>query len=423
MKKIVPMKIATLSILSFLQATVVAQYSGTGSITQGKATWVTQNIYTCSGAKGRTGGIGTITATDKTIWTVPAVVHFSESTFPTAPDLNNACTGKNYANATIALAALKTSDIVSIDADGEVVTAYVFADNYFEMYINGVPVGKDAVPYTEFNSSVMRFRVKQPFTIAMQLVDWEENPGLGTENNGFLYHAGDGGMVAVFKDASNNVLAITGKDWKAQTFYTSPLQDPTCVKENGTSRISSACAVRTTGSGLTDFALFWKKPTDWMTKGFDDSSWPSATTYTNSEIGVDNKPSYTNFTDIFDPSVKNPEFIWSSNVVLDNDVVVRYMVGKSTAIKGHAKTDENANANENILIHPELQSGAVRIQLPDRNSSTQSRKLLVTNATGQVVFKSENPISELRLTRLQSGIYWLKLSGYGNPITQKFLIP
>jgi hypothetical protein len=43
-------------------------------------------------------------------------------------------------------------------------------------------------------------------------------------------------------------------------------------------------------------------------------------------IGVDNKVAYTNFTDIFDNSSADAQFIWSTNVVLDNTVIVRYTV-------------------------------------------------------------------------------------------------
>ncbi len=51
-------------------------------------------------------------------------------------------------------------------------TGYLFADNYFELYVNGVVVGKDRVPFTEINSSIVPFRVLRPFTFAGKLVDW-----------------------------------------------------------------------------------------------------------------------------------------------------------------------------------------------------------------------------------------------------------
>lgn len=194
-----------------------AQYTGTASVTQGLANTTISNLYTCTG--GRIAAIGTISATDNTIWTVPAVTNYNNNSFPFASDLNNPCNGHNFSNESSALSALNASDIITVDADGELITAYVFADNYFEMYINGVPVGKDNVPFTQFNSNIIRFKVNRPFTIAMLLVDWEERLGVGGETNGgFTYHCGDGGMVAVFKDSNNSIIAKTGSDWKAQTF-------------------------------------------------------------------------------------------------------------------------------------------------------------------------------------------------------------
>ena len=301
------------------------QYNGTASVTQGPAKIITRNIYDCD--RGRKAPIGNITATDGSVWTVPAIVNFTDNNFPFASDLYNPCTRVEYKSATDALAALDGSDIVEIDADGEIITAFVFADNYFEMYINGIPVGKDNVPFTEFNSNIVRFKVKRPFTIAMKLVDWEENSGLGSESNrGKAFHPGDGGMVAVFKDATNKIIATTNSNWKAQTFYTAPLKDLSCASEKGSLRLSENCNTDDSDDGTSYYALHWKIPTDWNTKNFDDSKWPNATEFTNAVIGVDNKPSYTNFTDIFDNSANDAKFIWSTNVILDNEVIVRYRV-------------------------------------------------------------------------------------------------
>jgi hypothetical protein len=88
-----------------------AQYTGTASVTQGLATATSSNLYTCTG--GRISAVGNITASDATIWTVPAVTNFTNASFPFASDLNNACDGNNYANSATALAALNGSDIVT----------------------------------------------------------------------------------------------------------------------------------------------------------------------------------------------------------------------------------------------------------------------------------------------------------------------
>jgi PKD repeat protein len=131
-------------------------YTGTGSVTQGIAATTTNNLF----PQGiRVAAIGTINSSDNQNWSVPADVNYNNTTFPFAPDLYNSyIAGHSYANASSAIAALNGNDIVTIDNNGDVYTAYIFADNYFEMYVNGQPVGKDAVPYTEFNSSIVRFK-------------------------------------------------------------------------------------------------------------------------------------------------------------------------------------------------------------------------------------------------------------------------
>lgn len=306
-------------------STSTDDYSGTASVSQGEATVVTTSLFSCT--DGRESPVGISTAEDGTTWTVPAEVNFENNSFPFASDLYNDCNGNTYSSVDLALSALDGSDIIDVDSDGDIITAYVFADNYFEMYINGVAVGKDNVPFTQFNSNIIRFRVSQPFTIAMKLVDWEENSGLGSEENqGYSYHPGDGGMFAVFVDESDNIVATTGSEWKAQTFYTSPIKDLTCATESGSSRLTATCDTEGSNDATSFYALHWPLPTDWQTENFDDSEWPSASTYSNTEIGVDNKPGYTNFTDIFDDTTDDAEFIWSTNVILDNEVVVRYVV-------------------------------------------------------------------------------------------------
>lgn len=312
-----------LALSSSCKKSVTGEYSGTASVTKGLAYTTVENLY----AKGvRVAGLGIILATDGTAWTVPADVNFTNANFPTAPDLYNP-DGNKYANSAAALAAFNSNNMVNIDTAGEVITGYIFADNYFELYINGVAVGKDAIPFTDFNSHMVKFKVSRPFTIAMKLVDWEERLGLGSETNSLnKYHPGDGGMVAVFKDAAGNILCTTNSDWKAQTFYTAPIKDFSCVKEYGTVRVSTTCSTTDVINGVGYAALHWKLPADWMNKTFDDSSWPNATTFTNSTIGVEGKSAYTNFTDIFDDAKNDAQFIWSTNIILDNEVIVRKTV-------------------------------------------------------------------------------------------------
>ena len=178
-------------------------------LTQGRATTDIENLYECVD-RYRKSGIGHFIDKSEKRWIVPAPVAFSKAR--KATDLYNQCT--HVTPGSINDVNIDSVPIVEIDHDGELITGFIFADNYFELYVNGHLVGVDAVPFTLFNSSVVRFRVKRPITYAARLVDWEENLGLGSENNrGNKYHAGDGGFVASFSDG-----AITDASWKAQTF-------------------------------------------------------------------------------------------------------------------------------------------------------------------------------------------------------------
>jgi len=286
------------------------------SISQGPGSVTTPGLLTCNVKGSRTSATGTIASTDGKTWTVPAETAFAAG--PKAADLYNECDGVLLAGT----AALDLSKVplVEIDPDGAEVVGYLFADNYFELYVNGELVGVDAVPYTPFNSSVVRFKVKRPYTLAVKLVDWEEHLGLGTEQNmGSPYHAGDGGFIASFSDGT-----VTDATWRAQTFYISPLRDPACLSEEQGKRLSTSCAVADEPDGSQRYGAHWEVPAGWEAASFDDSAWPLATLYTEAEIGVDNKPAYTNFVDVF--SGAGATFIWSTNVILDNEVIVRHTV-------------------------------------------------------------------------------------------------
>ncbi|GEA59361.1 hypothetical protein VCO01S_05540 [Vibrio comitans NBRC 102076] len=289
---------------------------GTGSITQGAAKTLEKNIFQCENGRSRVAGIGEITDAQGKVWTVPADNNFASG--PKAVDLYEECSG--ITPRSIAEVDQNSVPVVIVDPDGEEVTGYIFADNYFELYINGTLVGVDSVPFTPFNSSIVKFKVSKPYTIAVKVIDWEENLGLGSESNrGKAYHPGDGGFIASFSDGT-----VTSKDWQAQTFYTSPIYDLSCLKEANGQRLSDECTTQGTDNGQDAYGVHWQTPSNWMTKEFDSSSWPQATLYTEDEIGVNNKNAYMNFIEKF--SGAGASFIWSTNVVLDNEVLLRYQV-------------------------------------------------------------------------------------------------
>jgi hypothetical protein len=303
-------------ILNCLEVHAAAEYLGSGSITQGPAEISVPALFECQQGRARISAVGKIVDDKGGLWTVPAVNQYNNA--PHAVNMYDDCSGVRPSG--IAGVDTDSVPVVTVDADGDLVTGYIFADNYFELYINGQLIAVDAVPFTPFNSSIVKFRVKKPYVIAFKAIDWEEHLGLGTESGrGASYSPGDGGLIASFSDGT-----VTGSDWQAQTFYIAPVYDLSCLSEENGARLSTHCSTASTNSGAAAYGVHWPIPEGWHEDSFDSSRWPQATTYSEAEIGVNNKNGYMNFIELFTGA--GASFIWSSNVVLDNEVLFRYRV-------------------------------------------------------------------------------------------------
>ena len=307
-------------------ATLIAVAAGPVSaqsrtVTQGLGRPVIDNLFSCGIELGnfRKSPVGTITARDGTQLTVPAETAYQSGR--KLADLFNQCS--QVTPAKFSEVRPDSVPVVDIDPDGEVITGYIVGDNYFELYVNGKLVGVDVIPYTPFNSAIVRFRAKRPYTYALKLVDWEDKLGLGMElNQGNPWHAGDGGLVARFSDGT-----VTDRSWKAQAFYIAPLASPDDVTENGAVHETAKLGRVYPGARVPDcrdrcFAVHYPIPADWAAPGFDDSRWPGAFEFTNEEVGVDHLPAYTRYPEAF----AGARWIWSYNLVFDNLVLVRKTV-------------------------------------------------------------------------------------------------
>ena len=376
-------------------------YIGSGSVTQGIGITTNTNIFPgCSGS--RVSAVGTITSTDNKTWVVPAETNFLSG--PYLSDLYNQCsgfipTGMNGVN-------LNSIPVTTVNQGGDTITAYILGDNYFELYINGVLIGVDPVPYTPFNASVTKFVVSRPYTIAMKLVDWEENLGLGSENNnGNLYHSGDGGLIAVFSDGT-----VTDATWKAQTFYVSPIDNLNNIVELPDSTRSSANATVSPTCNANCFGIHYEIPNNWNTVGFNDSAWPLAHVYSPATVGV-NFPAYNNFTSIWTTG----SFIWSSNLVLDNIVLIRKVVPATTSIN---------NSLQNPSFNLQFENNMIDITSTEL---LENVKIEIVNSLGQqVLFNNVNllvPSVPFKLSlnnKLSEGVYILKIYNDRFRYTKKF---
>ena len=325
-------------------------------VVQGPATtFVADFLYDCPVVvdNWRPGAVALATATDGTQIRVPAETMFEQGVGPLSTDLYNECTDVTPADSSGVDP--EAAPIIEVDADGEVISGFIVADNYYELYVNGTLVSVDNTPYTPFNSSIVRFRVNRPYTLAFKLVDWDEHMGLGMElfpqgpesdrmESGDPWFLGDAGLTIRLSDGT-----VTGDHWKAQSFSISPLDSPDDVIErddgvhdtSAFGRINRGftrpnCATEAPDvTGNTRlfpelaylpndcYAVHYPIPDGWESPDFDDSDWPQAFEYLDDEVSTPRGlPAYFRYTDLFEGA----SFIWTSSLVLDNLVIARHTV-------------------------------------------------------------------------------------------------
>jgi hypothetical protein len=294
-------------------------------ITQGRATMTAENLYECAEKvqSFRKTPLGTITATDGKVLTVPAETVYTQG-LKAGGELQNYCIKIDPQTVDEVKALTEKTPVVEIDPDGEVITGYLNSDNYFEMYVNEKLVGVDTVPFTPMNGSIIRFKVKRPYTIAIKLVDWEENLGLASElNRSNPWHPGDGGIMARFSDGT-----VTDSTWRAQSFYIGPLASPDDIVEargnlHDTEKLGRTHPLAKMPTCQDKcYGVHYDIPADWKSKAFNDKVWPPAYEFTDEQMGINAMVSYTRFPDLF----TDARWIWSLNLVYDNVVIVRKTV-------------------------------------------------------------------------------------------------
>lgn len=254
------------------------------------------------------GATGVVIAEDESERIVPMLANQGASMVDMYNDCTSTGDNPDY---------LDDLETVVIDEDGEIITAHIFADNYFELYINGEFVGRDTINFIPFNSTAVRFQAKYPLTIAIHMADWETHFGVGMEYEN--YQVGDAGLIAWFDNG-----VVTGEDWKVLPVYIAPLDDPACVIEDEFGNAdASNCSISPTCSRSNPDrcrALHYDLPEDWTSPDFDDSNWQTATLYEAQE--VTGARGYADYVDRFGDA----SFIWSPSLKLDNQVLARYTV-------------------------------------------------------------------------------------------------
>ena len=150
-------------------------------------------------------------------------------------------------------------------------------------------------------------------------------------------HNRDGGFIAYFSDGNG-----THADWRAETFYIAPLDDPQCVRTKG-GRDSSFCsqAVRPAcaqSKPESCMAVHFPIPDGWTMPGFKDSAWPHAIVWRPIEVSFYRATSTTRNASAT-PSSSGP-------VRLDNLVLARWI---RHAARGAEAFSFDANGERVVL--------------------------------------------------------------------------
>ncbi|MFQ6551060.1 PEBP family protein [Aestuariibius insulae] len=192
----------------------------------------------------------------------------------------------------------------------ETFQADIWADNWFDMRIDGLSVAEDSVPITterSFNAESFAFAAERPFTIGLVARDFIENDTgleyIGTRRQ----QISDGGVILQIIDAAGRPVALSGADWLCRVIHAAPL-DPACAAE----------ANPVAGEGACGFDIA-EEPDGWDLPAFDASAWPEATIH--SPAAVDPKDGYDRIS--WSP---NAQFIWGPDLQRDNTILCRLTV-------------------------------------------------------------------------------------------------
>lgn len=188
--------------------------------------------------------------------------------------------------------------------------ADVWADNWFEMRIDGAQIAEDSVPITterSFNAESFVFEAERPFVIGVVAKDFKENDTgleyIGTRRQ----QMGDGGVIIQIRDAEDETVAVSSADWRCLVTHTAPL-DTSCESEPDPVPGEGACTFEAMA-----------EPDGWDQPGFDTSNWANASVY--SEQAVDPKDGYDQIR-----WVNEAELIWGPDLEQSNTVLCRLTV-------------------------------------------------------------------------------------------------
>ena len=189
-------------------------------------------------------------------------------------------------------------------------TADVWADNWFQLNVNGEKVAEDSVPITterSFNAESFTFEAIPPFVIGLIVKDFKENDSVLEYIGSRRQQMGDGGVIAQINNSDGESVVVTNDEWRCLVIHDAPL-DKRCANEENPAA----------GVGHCGFATI-DAPVGWDLKDYNDDKWNNASVYSVKEVRP--KGGYDRIS--WDSEA---ELIWGPDLETNNTVLCRLSV-------------------------------------------------------------------------------------------------
>ncbi len=223
----------------------------------------------------------------------------------------------------------------------ETVNGTVYCNNEFKLWIDGVLIAEDPIPFGPHNAYNVSFQVAKgkDITFGIQGIDWAGDTH-GLEFDGRC--VGAGGLRAMFDNG-----VVTNSEWKCWTYHYGPVNWQECYAVDDRDpalKVLPGCMQESTPPLDGCWSRLREVPEGWSSPDFDDSHWEYAVEWNESYVGWGARPpgcedpNNTVSTQV-DPEGVNltcpenldwgafgPEaqFIWRDDLHLDNRILCRY---------------------------------------------------------------------------------------------------
>jgi hypothetical protein len=241
------------------------------------------------------------------------------------------------------------------------ITGWVYADNWFELYFNGVKVATDPLDFYPHNAVYIDFTAPDTglYSFALKTKDYANDatgleprqaPG-STEVQGWCL--GDGGIILSLSDGT-----VSGSDWKCTVLMEGP--------DNTECASITECLDNALDPSICT-VTYNSVPTCWNeTSCAEADSWSAANTYDPSAIGWGRPPDADGYGYVYpDICGSNPiyttegckpadkdwgqaQFIWTSDLDFDNRILCRYSycVGGGTGCTAQGEPSTTATCTD-----------------------------------------------------------------------------